>query len=84
MKLIFAPAVVKALTKLPATDSVALMSKLKQAAENPGEQHPWAKRLTGRPGFRIRQGDWRAIYNLNYDTGTMTVEKIAKRDEAYK
>jgi mRNA interferase RelE/StbE len=84
MKFIFSPAAVKALTKLPAKDGAALMSKLKQVAENPAGQHPWAKRLTAHPGFRIRHGDWRAIYNLNFDAGKMTVEKIAKRDEAYK
>jgi mRNA interferase RelE/StbE len=84
MKLIFAPAAAKALTKLPAKDGAALLSKLRQVAENPAGQHPWAKRLTGHPGFRIRQGDWRAIYSLNFDAGIMSVEKIAKRDEAYK
>jgi mRNA interferase RelE/StbE len=72
------------LTKLPANDGAALMAKLQQVAANPMGQYPWAKRLTGRPGFRIRQGDWRAIYNLKYDSGKMTVEKIAKRDEVYK
>ncbi|MGB9024747.1 MAG: hypothetical protein WCC40_02110 [Rhodomicrobium sp.] len=40
--------------------------------------------MSGRKGFRIRQGDWRAIYNLNFDADKMTVEKIAKRDEVYK
>ncbi len=84
MKLIFSPAAVKALTKLSAKDSAALMAKLQQVAANPAGQYLWAKRLTGHPGFRIRQGDWRAIYILNFDAGKMTVEKIAKRDEVYK
>ena len=60
------------------------MAKLQQVATNPSGQYPWAKRLTAHPGFRIRQGDWRAIYILNFDAGKMTVEKIAKRDEAYE
>jgi mRNA interferase RelE/StbE len=84
MKLIFSPAAAKALTKLSPKDGAALMSKLQQVAANPAGQYPWSKRLTDRPGFRIRQGDWRAIYNLNYDSGKMSVEKIAKRDEVYK
>ena len=84
MELVFSPAAVKALTKLPAKDATALMAKLQQVATNPSGQYPWAKRLTGYPGFRIRQGDWRAIYSLNYGAGKMTVEKIAKRDEAYE
>jgi mRNA interferase RelE/StbE len=84
MELIFSPAAVKALCKVPAKDAAALMAKLQQVATTPAGQHPWAKRLTGYPGFRIRQGDWRAIYILNFSAGKMTVEKIAKRDEAYK
>ena len=64
MKLIFSPAAAKALTKLPAKEGSALLSKLKQIAADPAGQFLWAKRLTGRQGFRIRQGDWRAIYNL--------------------
>jgi mRNA interferase RelE/StbE len=84
MKLIFSAAAAKTLTKLPVKDGAALMSKLQQVAANPMGQFPWVKRLTHRPGFRIRQGDWRAIYNLNYDADKMTVEKIAKRDEVYK
>jgi mRNA interferase RelE/StbE len=84
MELIFSPAAVNALPKLPAKDAAALMAKLQQVAANPAGQYLWAKRLTGYPGFRIRQGDWRAIYILNFSAGKMTVEKIAKRDEAYK
>ena len=70
--------------KLPAKEGSALLSKLKQIAADPAGQFLWAKRLSGRQGFRIRQGDWRAIYNLNFDADKMTVEKIAKRDEVYK
>jgi mRNA interferase RelE/StbE len=84
MELFFSPVAVKALTKLPAKDAAALMAKLQQVAANPAGQHSWAKRLTPHPGFRIRHGDWRAIYILNFDADKMTVEKIAKRDEVYK
>ncbi len=44
----------------------------------------WAKRLTDQPGFRARQGDWRAIYRLDNAAGEMIVDRIAKRDEVYK
>jgi mRNA interferase RelE/StbE len=84
MKLIFSPAAAKALTKLPRKDGAALMSKLKQVAGNPRGQYPWAKRLTDHPGFRIRQGYWRAVYRLDHESGEMIVDKIAKRDEVYR
>jgi mRNA-degrading endonuclease RelE of RelBE toxin-antitoxin system len=47
-------------------------------------QYPWAKRLTDHPGYCIRQGDWRAAYRLDYESGEMIVDKIAKRDEVYR
>jgi hypothetical protein len=54
MELIFSPAAVKVLPRLPAKDAAALMAKLQQVAANPAGQHPWAKKPTGYPGFRIR------------------------------
>lgn len=84
MKLIFAPAAVKALTRLPGKDQVALLAKLQQVANDPTGRHPWAKRLTDQPGFRVRHGDWRAVYRLDHATGEMIVDKIAKRDEVYR
>jgi mRNA interferase RelE/StbE len=84
MELIFSPAAAKTLTKLPAKDRAALISKLEKVAANPMGQYPWAKRLTGHPGYRIRQGDWRAVYRLDFESGEMVVDKIAKRDEVYR
>ncbi len=60
------------------------MAKLQEVAAAPKERYPWAKRLTDQPGYRVRQGDWRAIYRLDHDTDEMIVERIAKRDEVYR
>ena len=84
MKLIFSPAAAKALTKIPRNEGIGLLAKLQQVVANPMGQYPWAKRLTDQPGFRVRQGDWRAVYRLDYDAGVMIVDKIAKRDEVYR
>ncbi len=84
MKLILSPAAAKALSRLPRKDGAALLAKLKQVANDPSGEYPWAKRLTGSPSFRVRQGDWRAIYRLDHDAGEMTVDRIAKRDEVYR
>lgn len=84
MKLIFSPAAAKAVTKLPRKEGAGLLEKLQQVAADPLGQYPWAKRLTDQPGFRVRQGDWRAVYRLDHETGEMVVDKIAKRDEVYR
>ena len=84
MKLIFSPGAARALPRLPRKDGMALLAKLQQVAEDPLGKYPWAKRLTDQPGFRARHGDWRAIYRLDHGSGEMLVEKIAKREEAYR
>lgn len=84
MRLIFSPAAVKALSRLPRREASGLLAKLQQVAADPMGQYPWAKRLTDQPGFRVRQGDWRAVYRLDHDAGEMVVDRIAKRDEVYR
>lgn len=84
MKLLFSPAAAKALTRMPRKEGGELLAKLQQVAADPAGQYPWAKRLTDQPGFRVRQGDWRAVYRLDHETGEMLVEKIARRDEVYR
>ncbi|KJS38263.1 MAG: hypothetical protein VR70_10540 [Rhodospirillaceae bacterium BRH_c57] len=84
MKLIFSPAAAKALTRVPLKDGAGLLSKLQQVAADPMGQYSWAKRLTDHPGFRLRHGDWRAVYRLDHRTGEMIIDKIAKRAEVYR
>ena len=84
MKLTYTPAAAKALTKAPKKVVADLRAKLQQVAADPIGHYPWAKRLTDQPGFRVRQGDWRAISRLDHAAGEMIVDTIAKRDEVYK
>ncbi len=84
MKLIISRAATKALTKIPLKERSGLLEKLQQVADDPMGHHPWAKRLTDQPGFRLRQGDWRALYRLDHDTKEMIVDDILNRAEAYK
>ena len=84
MKLIISPAAAKALGRMPRKDAQSLLAKLKQVAEAPAALYPWATRLADHPGFRVRHGDWRAIYRLDWDRGEMIVVKVAKRGEVYR
>jgi mRNA interferase RelE/StbE len=84
MRLIFSPGAAKALTRLSRREAMSLLAKLQDVAKDPTGAYPWARRLTDQPGFRIRQGDWRALYRLDHDGGEMIVDVIAKRDEVYR
>ena len=65
MRLTYSPAALKALRRAPAKEMKDLRAKLQIVAADPMKQHPWAKRLTDQPGFRVRQGGWRAVYRLD-------------------
>ncbi|WP_207210233.1 type II toxin-antitoxin system RelE family toxin [Lichenibacterium ramalinae] len=84
MRLTYSPSALKALRKGPAKEMAALRAKLQEVAADPLGPYPWAKRLTDQPGYRARQGDWRAVYRLDHTTDEMIVDIIAQRDEVYK
>ncbi len=44
-----------------------------------------AKPIVGEHGvFRIRIGDYRALYRVNYQTSIIVITQIEKRDKVYK
>ena len=55
----------KQLARIPADD----YKKIKQAIQNLGHdpRPPGSKKLKGRPGWRIRQGNYRVIYEIQDD-----------------
>lgn len=84
MKLTLTPAAAKALRQMPKTDAAALVEKLETLAAAPFATYPWAKRLVGTKSFRVRQGDWRAIYTVDRATQEVVVIGIANRREVYR
>lgn len=84
MKLIFAPVAVKGLRGMPAKDAAAMVAILKEIAVDPFAPCAKAKRLTGHPGFRVRHGDWRAVYRLDPEAGEMVVNRVGHRREVYR
>ena len=53
-------------------------------AADPYADHPHAKKLQGREGYRLRVGDWRVIYTIQNQKLMIIVLKVASRGEAYK
>ncbi len=60
-----------------------IMDKLEEAlAENPVPQN--AKTIVGEHGvFRLRVGDYRALYRIDYAAKTILIVKIEIRPKAY-
>jgi mRNA interferase RelE/StbE len=83
-KITFTTQASKALLKMPRNTAQIIREKLNQVASDPFASIPNAKKLQGRPGYRLRIGDWRVIYEINKDEITIIVMKIAPRGEVYK
>lgn len=69
---------------MPRNTANLIREKLGQVASDPFASIPNAKKLQGRPGYRLRVGDWRVIYEINKDEVLILVLKIAPRGEVYE
>jgi mRNA interferase RelE/StbE len=73
----------KQLAKMPRVDAQAIMGKLEAyaaARDAPVDVKP----LKGEKSvFRLRHGDWRAIFEIDLKARTMTVVEVANRRDAY-
>jgi mRNA interferase RelE/StbE len=74
----------KALLKMPRNTAKLIREKLAQIANDPFASIPNVKKLQGRPGYRLRVGDWRVIYEVNQGQVVIMVIKIAPRGEVYR
>ncbi len=83
MKLVIEAAALKSLAQMPKAEAAAMREKLRRFAEDPYQQHPWAKAFGANTG-RIRQGDWRAVYRIDAGILTVLVLKIGIRKEVFR
>jgi len=80
----FAKQAAKSLQKMPHKTAALIREKLAQIANDPLAPHLNTTRLQGRPGYRLRVGDWRVIYEIQNDELVILVLKVATRGEAYR
>ena len=83
MKLTIEAEALKALLRMPKSDAQALREKLKLFAADPLARHSWAKGF-GQGVGRIRQGDWRAVNQIDDEAVTVLIVKIGNRKEIYR
>jgi mRNA interferase RelE/StbE len=80
-KLFIERAVYKQLKKVPEKDYQKIMSAIGNLADEP--RPSGCKKLTGRPGYRIRQGNYRVIYEINDKILIVTVIDVGDRKDIY-
>jgi mRNA interferase RelE/StbE len=76
------PSAQKQLSKLPGAIASRIEDKLLELEYDP--RPPGCKKLRGRDAWRIRIGDYRAIYEINDDRLIITVITVAHRREVYE
>lgn len=73
------PAAVREIRKLPPEAKRRVQAAIELLAENP--RPPAAKKLTARPEWRVRTGDYRVLYRIEDDILTVVVVRAGHRRE---
>ena len=76
------PAAVRALRKIDPRDRGRVHGAIALLAQDP--RPPGARALTGRPGLRVRVGDYRILYLVQEDVLLIVVVTIGHRREVYR
>lgn len=76
------PAAVRALRKLDPPVRHRLQGAIALLAQDP--RPPAARALKGRPGLRVRVGDYRVIYTVKDDVLLVVVVTLGHRREVYE
>jgi len=73
---------VRELEDLPLKDRRRIATKIEALSEDP---RPWGcEKLTGQDRFRLRQGDYRILFEVDDPAATLTVVKIGHRGQVYR
>ena len=82
--IVYSKEATKSLQRMPRNTARLIREKLEIIAADPYADHPNAKKLPGREGYRLRVGDWRVVYKIQREQLIIIVLKVASRGEVYK
>jgi len=81
-KLIFKKSVLKDLRSIPRKDVVRIVRRLDELMNDP--RPPGSEKLSDQERYRLRQGLYRIIYEINDDFVMVVVVKVGHRREIYR
>lgn len=76
------PAAVREIRKLPPEAKRRVQAVIELLSENP--RPPAATKLTARPEWRVRTGDYRVLYRIDDDILTIVVVRAGHRRDVYE
>ncbi|KEQ13953.1 hypothetical protein GZ78_25215 [Endozoicomonas numazuensis] len=77
-KVMYTRRAVKALRKIPEPHRSRVQKAINELPEGD------IKKLTGEPGYRLRVGNWRIIYDIEHDQLIIEVINMGPRGKIYK
>lgn len=80
----FTPDAIKALQRMPRNVAKLIRGKIDRLARDPRAPNNAVTKLVGRPGYRLRVGDWRVIYELDERRRVLAVLVIGPRGSVYQ
>jgi mRNA interferase RelE/StbE len=72
----------KELESVPVTDRKRIVARIRALADDPRPAR--AEKLSGEDKYRVRQGNYRILYEIVDGVLTVTVVKIGHRREVYR
>ena len=81
-KIVIKPSVRKDLKGLPKKDILKILEKIESLSDNP--RGHGCEKLSGQERYRVRQGVYRILYEIENKQLIVTVVKVAHRSVVYK
>lgn len=75
---------IKALQRMPDQDARRVRDELGKLIQRPDRRDIDVVRLRGRPGFRLRVGGWRVIYERDEEAREVNILHVGSRGDVYK
>jgi len=83
-RILFTKSAAKAFHKIPRDIAQRIRERLDRMAMDPYARHPNVTKLQNRPGYRLRVGNWRVIYEIEEEELIILVLRIGSRGEVYR
>jgi len=81
-RLTFKKSVAKDLRALPTKDIARILNRIRSLADEPRPHG--CEKLSGQERYRVRQGTYRIIYEINDDGVVVILVKVGHRREIYR
>ena len=75
---------IRALQRMPRQQAQRIRLEMERVAQNPDRRDLDIAPLTGRPGFRLRVGDLRIIFERDDAARAIDILRIAPRGQVYR